>query len=161
MAVLLRSYRGSDAEAVNRAAAGAFAQYAGKFEDWDTLYAALCNMSVLSDSGLIVVAEKYGEVAGAVCYVPPFAPRFGFFEPEWAVIRSLVVRPSDRGCGIGRMLAEACIEMAATERCRTIALHTTPVMESAVRLYEKLGFERTKSIGTIHGAPYFVYCKQL
>jgi ribosomal protein S18 acetylase RimI-like enzyme len=58
----------------------------------------------------------------------------------------VVVDQGLRGRGIARLLLEAVIELARERRLRTLDLTSRPTRESAIRLYESVGFERRDSI---------------
>ena len=58
----------------------------------------------------------------------------------------VVVEETLRGRGIARALLEAVIELARTRRLRSLDLTSRPSRESAIRLYEAVGFERRDSL---------------
>ena len=159
--MIIRDYEPTDECELNSVAGLAFAEFSDDFENWPTVHEAFGRMSDLAKQGQIMIAADNNEIVGGVCYLGPDSPRFKCFEPGWAVIRSLVVRPDYRGKGIGTELTQMCIDKAIQDSCPAIALHTTPIMAQAVRMYEKLGFTKVKDLGKIHGAQYFVYCKEL
>jgi predicted N-acetyltransferase YhbS len=105
---LIRAYEPGDAHAVNAVALEAFAQYRGVYSDWETLSRGLGAMAGLAEHGeLIVAADEAGEIVGAVAYFGPgTTPRADFFDPEWPIIRMLVVSPAARGRGVGRKLTQ-------------------------------------------------------
>jgi RimJ/RimL family protein N-acetyltransferase len=160
--MLIRPYSSADADAVNKTALAAFEQYRGVYSDWDVLERGVGSMACLADTGEILVAEADGTVVGAVAYIgPQQSPRADFFEPEWPIIRMLVVDPAARGQGLGRKLTEACLELARRDGAEVIALHTSPAMEVALALYLKLGFKLLRSAPDRFGVPYAVYVKPL
>ena len=58
----------------------------------------------------------------------------------------VVVDSALRGRGIGRLLLEGVIELARERGLRTLNLTSRPSRQSAIRLYESLGFERRDSM---------------
>jgi ribosomal protein S18 acetylase RimI-like enzyme len=160
--MLIRTYSPSDANAVNATALAAFAQYRGIYNDWDALERGVSSMASLAETGEMLVAEAQGLVVGAVAYIGPGQlPRADFFEPEWPIIRMLVVDPAARGQGIGRQLTQACLGLARRDGAEVIALHTSSAMEVALALYLKMGFKLHRRVPDRFGVPYAVYVKSL
>jgi ribosomal protein S18 acetylase RimI-like enzyme len=161
--MIVRDFTQADAEAVNGVALAAFAQYEGIYDDWERLSRGVGTMAALAESGRILVAQDpSGTIVGAVAYVAPHAgPRAEFFAPEWPIIRMLVVDPAARGQGLGRRLTQACIDRALSDGAAAIALHTSPVMESALALYLRMGFRLERKVPDRFGVPYAVYLKDL
>ncbi len=90
----------------------------------------------------ILVAVVDNAVVGAVTYVSDSSsPWSEWTEPGEAQFRLLAVNPSARGTGAGRALAEACIERARVAG-QPLLIHTTPWMEIARCMYERMGFVR-------------------
>ncbi|MFB4311600.1 GNAT family N-acetyltransferase [Actinomadura sp. GTD37] len=91
----------------------------------------------------LLVAEVAGEVAGAVAYCPPGSPYAELAGPGEAEFRMLAVRETARGKGAGRAMVRACAERARAAGLRGLRLSTQPNMDSAHRMYERMGFVRT------------------
>ena len=91
----------------------------------------------------LLVAEVAGEVAGAVAYCPPDSPYAELAGPDEAEFRMLAVREKARGNGAGRAMVRACAERARAAGLRGLRLSTQRNMESAQRMYERMGFVRT------------------
>lgn len=62
-----------------------------------------------------------------------------------AWIEDVVVDEGARGCGVGRSLNEAAIELALAAGVVSVDLTSRPSREEANRLYRKLGFERRET----------------
>ena len=65
-------------------------------------------------------------------------------DEEKCEMKRLYVRPEYRGYGIATALVEKILEDAVEIGYSWIYLDTLPELQSAVELYEKLGFERTE-----------------
>jgi len=61
------------------------------------------------------------------------------------IVEDVVVGHHARGRGIARLLLEAITEESARRRLRTLDLTSRPSRESALRLYESVGFERRET----------------
>jgi ribosomal protein S18 acetylase RimI-like enzyme len=60
-------------------------------------------------------------------------------------VEDVVVDQSLRGRGIARQLLETMTAMAGAQGLRTLDLTSRPSRESALRLYESVGFERRET----------------
>ena len=155
--VVIRAYADADRAAVNAVALAAFAQYAGDYDDWSAFSAGIGRMADLAGDGDLFVAERDGVIVGAVVHVGPGRPRSAIYPDDWSVIRMLVVDPAARGAGIGRALVAATLERAARTGAPAVGLHTSPIMATALRLYEGIGFRREHDLPPIRGVPYARY----
>jgi putative acetyltransferase len=61
--------------------------------------------------------------------------------------KRLYVRPKFRGCGLGRLMLEWVIAEAKIGGYREMVGDTMPVMEQALTMYDRMGFERTGPYG--------------
>jgi GNAT superfamily N-acetyltransferase len=92
----------------------------------------------------VVVAVEGDDVLGTVTLVGPDAP------PRWrendrnraGTVRMLAVAKRARGRGVGRALAQWCIDEARRRGWRELTLVTQPTMHAAHRIYEQAGFVR-------------------
>jgi putative acetyltransferase len=103
--------------------------------------------------GPVWVASCDGTIVGTVSTVA---------SGEALYIRGMAVLPAVRGSGAGSALLKQVQGWAAVEGATRLFLSTTPFLESAIRLYEKFGFQRT-SDGPydLFGTPLFTMEKNL
>lgn len=161
MKVLLRNFQPSDAASVNEVALSAFDELRPHYSDWASFSKIIGNIAALANSGELIVALADNQVAGAVTYVGPGKPKKGFFPDEWPILRMLVVAPKYRGLGLGRELTKECIRRALRDRAEVIALHTSPIMNVALPMYQRMGFTFERDAPSIFGVPYGIYVKKL
>lgn len=126
MSFVVRDFERPDAGSVNRVALAAFQEYQGEYDEWETMSANIARTSGLANAGELIVAQVDGRVVGAVAYVGPERSKSTKFQPDWPVIRMLVVEPCHRGRGIGRALTEECIRRARRDHSRLVALPHQP-----------------------------------
>lgn len=160
-AVRIRAFEPGDADAVNRIAVAAWAQYREVFTDWAKVGPDFAATASLAGGLDLLIAEDDLGMHGFVGYVGPRRPRERIFKRGWSVIKLLSVDPPVRGRGIGRRLTEACIDRARRDGAPTVALHTSVVMQAALSIYRSLGFAHHRDIVDRHGIHYDVYVLQL
>jgi GNAT superfamily N-acetyltransferase len=103
----------------------------------------LADVATRAGSAEVLVAVDGGQLLGGVTFVPgPDNPYAEQLQEGEVGIRMLAVAPSAQGRGVGRALSVACIERARNGSARRVALHSTPWMKAAHRLYESLAFVR-------------------
>ena len=86
-------------------------------------------------TGIILLAKERENIAGIVALKQ--------LEDGICEMKRLFVLPDYQGYGIGKMLAEALLDKAKDLNFKTMKLDTLGRLESAVALYNKLGFEQT------------------
>ena len=91
---------------------------------------------------LLVVRDPSGRVVGSVALV--LTGDFGnvITSDAEAAFRMLVVDPSAQGEGVGELLVTTCLARARAAGKRWMVISTDPLMTTAHRLYERLGFIR-------------------
>ncbi len=60
--------------------------------------------------------------------------------------RLLAVSELARGQGVGLALSKACIQKAKDQKKDQVIIHTTKAMPVAWKMYEKMGFQRSKDL---------------
>jgi GNAT superfamily N-acetyltransferase len=107
-----------------------------KMEDSD--YKALDNAEsyILNKGGYIMVALYDNVPVGVCALIRMDDPEFDY---EMA---KMAVSPAMQGKGIGWLLGQAIIAKAQSAGCKNLYLESNTILAPAIRLYEKLGFQR-------------------
>ena len=116
--------------------------YRTVYDDLGDYEAVLRRVAHRARHASVLVAHLDGRLVGTVTYVDGPGPYAEGDDPDAGWIRMLAVDESARGRGIGRQLAEACIDLARRSGRRRLLLNTGDPQVVAQRMYERLGFER-------------------
>jgi ribosomal protein S18 acetylase RimI-like enzyme len=92
-----------------------------------------------------LVAEQNGSIVGSVMLFPATANPYANtpISTSYPEVRFLAVLPQTRGQGIGTILMKECERRVQEAGAQAIGLHTAEVMQTAIRMYERLGYVRT------------------
>jgi ribosomal protein S18 acetylase RimI-like enzyme len=91
---------------------------------------------------LVAVDDGTGALLGTVSFVRAGSPYAEVAVDGEAEFRMLAVARPARGRGIGRLLAQACLDRARAAGAAQLVISTSTEMAPAHRLYESLGFGR-------------------
>ncbi len=124
----------------------AYSEYADRMRPgaWQALRDVL-EATLTSDIPAERIVAVHGDrIVGSVMLYAPGAQSYGQAlagagAPE---IRLLAVAPDARRHGIGERLTDECIRRARARGAQEIGLHSSESLEAAIRMYERLGFER-------------------
>ena len=153
----IRNARPSDRNAIQKVTLSAYQEYArlmpAHWEGYrENIVATLADVKPAEQ----IVAEEDGAIMGTVLLYPVgtlFTTRGEDPVPlAWPEVRLLAVTPAARRQGIGAALMRECVRRARRSGASVLTLHTTDVMEAAMRLYEKMGFSRNVDLD-FHPAP--------
>ncbi|MGM0875681.1 MAG: GNAT family N-acetyltransferase [Bacillota bacterium] len=113
-------------------------------DHWNALKQAISSDSDIQTGVELIVAELEGKIVGSVALFPPKSNAYEGYvdELEYSEIRMLAVTPEDRGKGVASALIFECITRTQAKGFQSIGLHTADFMESALNIYERIGFER-------------------
>lgn len=107
------------------------------FQGFDEEVAGLPGDYALPGGFLLLAEDGMGEAIGCVGLRPGAVDGVG-------EVKRLYVSPAGRGLGLGRILMDRLIVEARGLGYRAVCLDTLPSMESAMKLYESMGFEDTR-----------------
>ena len=147
----IRDARSADRGAIEAVTLAAYEQYAALMPaHWEGYRQNILATLAAAKPDAQIVAEEEGRIVGTVLLYPagsvmarPGGGSITLAEPE---VRLLAVAPAARGRGVGAALMNECVSRARQSGAAALTLHTTDIMQSAMRLYERLGFRRAPGL---------------
>ena len=88
-------------------------------------------------STLLIARDPNGAIVGSMTLA-----MFDIPTGRRAWVEDVVVDTAARGQGVGRLLNERALEIAADAGAKTVDLTSRPTREAANRLYQRIGFEQ-------------------
>jgi ribosomal protein S18 acetylase RimI-like enzyme len=147
----LRDARASDRGAIEAVTPPAFQEYAAsKSNRWEDYRHGILAALAAVQPRTQIVAKQNSEIIGSVLLyskgtviaIPGSAP----ITLSWPEVRLLAVAPAARGQGVGAALMQECVQRARHSGARALALHTADIKNAALRLYERMGFQRAPEL---------------
>ncbi len=154
----VRDARPGDQESIRAVTLAAYQEYAAQMPaQWEDYRQNILTTLASVTPAEQIVAERNGTILGTVLLYPGGSiigtdPQGTLVRLTWPEVRLLAVAPAQRGQGIGAALMEECIRRAQAAGAQALMLHTTDLMQTAMRLYERLGFVRFPELD-FHPAP--------
>jgi GNAT superfamily N-acetyltransferase len=147
----MRDARADDQNAIRDVTVQAYQEYAAVMpEHWkDYLQGILATLANVKPAEQIV-AEQDDAIVGAVLLFPAgtilTTPDGAAVTRTWPEVRLLAVLPARRGHGVGSALVRECMRRARRSGAAALTLHTTDMMQAAMRMYERIGFVRAPEL---------------
>ncbi|MBX2868397.1 MAG: GNAT family N-acetyltransferase [Acidiferrobacterales bacterium] len=152
---IVRNAKPDEFDAIGALMVDVYSQLDGfpKQADQPEYYRLLTNIGEITEKPeveLLVAVSTEGKIHGAVVYFG----KMSFYgsggaapeETDASGFRLLAVDPSARGRGIGKLLTVECIAKARQRGHAKVVIHTTEAMQTAWRMYEKVGFRRAEDL---------------
>ena len=151
MASRIRDARVDDRDAIEAVTLAAYQQYAAVMPAlWEAYRQNIASTLAAAALDAQIVAEDGGRIVGSVllyragtAIARPGGGSLALASPE---VRLLAVAPAARGKGVGDALMHECVARSRASGAASLTLHTTDMMQAAVRLYERMGFVRAPEI---------------
>ena len=151
LALIIRDGRAGDRDAIEAVTLAAYQQYATTIPAlWEAYRQNIVSTLAGASPDAQIVAEDDGRIVGSVLLyragtviARPGGGPLTLASPE---VRLLAVAPAARGKGVGAALMQECVARARASGATRLTLHTTEMMQAAVRLYERMGFVRAPEL---------------
>lgn len=143
--LVVRDAEEADKTSIRSVLLEAYSQYEAALSDRWPAYKESILASVEEDGPKArIVAEWEGRIVGSALLFDSSEAAYGLPELgiKGPIVRLLGVARDARGRGVATAILRECARRSREWGSDTLYLHTSDVMASAVKLYERLGFER-------------------
>ncbi|HCY41649.1 MAG TPA: GNAT family N-acetyltransferase [Prolixibacteraceae bacterium] len=150
----------SEFEEIGKLMVRVYSQLEGfpKESEQPNYYQMLANIGALTcnpGTELLVAVSAEGKISGGVVFIGDMqyygSGGTATSEKNASGFRLLAVDTSFRKQGIGKLLTIECIAKAKEKKVRQMIIHTTMAMQTAWKMYEKLGFKRSEDLDFMQG----------
>jgi len=154
MAIQIRLGAADDASAIESLLLESFAEFKSQYTKAAFDATAIKSDGILArlNEGPLWVALLDKKIIGTVAAV---------FRDSSLYIRGMAVHPEARTQNVGEMLMKEIEIYASAGKCKRLFLGTTTYLNSAIRLYERMGFRRLEGWEDFYGTPLFIMEKFL
>ncbi|WP_376775387.1 GNAT family N-acetyltransferase [Cohnella nanjingensis] len=154
--IRIREASPADAEPIRDLLLEAYGEYETRFPEgrWEPYRKELSDSVTREGPIARLVAEGDGRILGSVLLFDSGDSAYGLpsLEIHTPVIRLLAVSRQARGRGVATALIEESARRSRELGAPTMYLHTSDLMAAAIKLYERLGFERASDKDIYNGA---------
>jgi GNAT superfamily N-acetyltransferase len=156
----VRNASSGEFEEIGKLMVAVYSQLEGfpKETEQPNYYKMLANIGELTTkpgTELLVAISPAGKIVGGVVYFNDMkyygSGGTATNEQNACGFRLLAVDFSARGQGIGKWLTQVCIQKAKEKNSKQMIIHSTRAMQTAWKMYEKLGFKRSADLDFIQG----------
>jgi GNAT superfamily N-acetyltransferase len=143
MALTLREARPADRDAIVDVTLAAYQEYATQVPFWKAYRENILATITKPHPAAQLIADLDGTIVGTVLLYPASPARAAAApgQGRWPEVRLLAVTPSARGKGVALALMQECVRRAREAKSDALTLHTMSAMQSALRLYMRMGFQ--------------------
>jgi GNAT superfamily N-acetyltransferase len=153
LSIEVREARSDEYEEAGRITAEAYREFARPGQSWEDYLVRIADVAERAQRTTILVAVEDGHMLGTVTLelegrtdAGRDGSESGPLEPGQAHVRMLGVAPEARGRGVGRLLMDACIDVARRAGKTLLTLNTTERMKVARAMYGSMGFTQTEDV---------------
>lgn len=156
----IRNAKANEFEEIGKLMVQVYSQLEGfpKESEQPNYYKMLANIGDLTtnpDTEILVAVTSDDKIVGAVVYFGDMqyygSGGIATKEKNTSGFRLLAVNPMNREQGIGKLLIKDCIEKAKEKKQQQLIIHSTMAMQTAWKMYERLGFKRSEDLDFMQG----------